>query len=98
MKNKNGTLPSLPQLPNRGTRMVDTKEAAPLKKLTPAEVCDRISKLGYSIGRRIRLYGEEMEVVSDPFLQDGLIAVRVRGGDASEQLIYLPTKILLCIR
>ena len=70
----------------------------PVKKLSPAEVCERIKKLGYTVGRHIRLYGERMEVVSDPFLQDGLIAVRVRKrGDASERVIHLPTKILLGI-
>ena len=65
------------------------------KKLTPAEPCKRIEKLGYSVGRHIRLYGEKMEMVSDPFLQDGLIAARVRTrGDTSERVIYLPTTIL----
>ncbi len=68
-------------------------------KLSPAEVCERIKKLGYSVGRHIRLYGERMEVVSDPFLKDGLIAVRVRTRhDASERVIYVPTKLLLGIR
>ena len=66
--------------------------------LSPAEVCERIKKLGYSVGRHIRLYGERMEIVSDPFLQHGLIAVKVRGKrDARERVIYLPTKILLSI-
>ena len=65
------------------------------KKLSPAEVCERIKGLGYSVGRHIRLYGEQMEVVSDPFLYDGLIAVRVRTrGDPSERVIYLPTTVL----
>ena len=68
-------------------------------KLTPAEVCERIKELGYSVGRRIHLYGERMEVVSDPFLEDGLIAVRVRTrGHGSERVVYLPTTILQGIR
>jgi hypothetical protein len=69
------------------------------KKLSPAEVCERIKELGYSVGRHIRLYGEKMEVVSDPFLKDGLIAVRVRTrGHTSERVIYLPTTFLRRIR
>jgi hypothetical protein len=68
------------------------------KKLSP-EVCERIKKLGYSVGRHIRLYGEQMEVVSDPFLKDGLIAVRVRTrGYTCERVIYLPTMVLRGIR
>jgi hypothetical protein len=65
------------------------------KKLTPAQVCERIKKLGYYVGRRIHLYGERMEVVSDPYLEDGLVAVRVRRrGDVSERVIYLPITVL----
>ena len=67
--------------------------------MTPAEVCERIKQMGYSVGQRLHLYGKRWEVVSDPFLRDGLIAVRVRmKDDASERVIYLPTKILHGIR
>jgi hypothetical protein len=56
-----------------------------------AQICERVKKMGYTVGRRIQLYGERVELVSDPFLQDGLIAVRVRRiGDASSQVIHLP--------
>ena len=40
------------------------------KKLSPAEAYERIKELGYSVGRRIHLYGERMEVVSDPLVCD----------------------------
>lgn len=54
-----------------------------------------MKQLGYCVGRRIHLYGKRMEVVSDPFLQDGLIAVRVRTiGDTSERVICLPITVL----
>lgn len=67
-----------------------------VKHVSPTEVCERIKKLGYSVGRHIQLYGERMEVVSDPFVREGQIAVRVRTrGDASERVLYLPTKFLL---
>ena len=71
----------------------------PLKETTAAHVCERLKKMGYSVGRRIQLYGERLELVSDPFLQDGLIAVRVRKrGDASDRVIYLPRMVLQHIR
>jgi hypothetical protein len=69
------------------------------KKRTPAELCERIKELGYSVGRRIQLYGQRMELVSDPFVKDGLIAVRVRtSGGGSERVLYLPSTVLQVIR
>lgn len=68
------------------------------KKATGAEVLDRIKKMGYTAGRYIRLYGKQLELLSDPFLQDGLVAVRVRKrSDAANEVVYLPTKMLLGI-
>jgi len=69
-----------------------------VKKPTPAEICERIKKLGYSVGRRIHLYGERMKVLSDPFVQHGLIAVRVRARAGSERAVYLPTAVLQRVR
>jgi hypothetical protein len=39
-------------------------------------LCERLKKLGYSQGSRIRIYGEEFDLVSDPItLRDQLVFV-----------------------
>ena len=58
------------------------------KQLSTAEVCERVKKRGYSVGRQIWLCGERMEVDLDPFLENGLVAIRVRTKrDASERIV-----------
>ena len=42
------------------------------------ETCAHIKHLGYATSRRIRLYGEDFEVVSDPFPEADGIAIHVR--------------------
>jgi len=42
-----------------------------------SDVCAHVKHLGYAISRRIRLYGEEFEVISDPFPEAGGIAVHL---------------------
>ena len=39
------------------------------------EDCERIKQLGYAASRRIRIYGEEFELLSDPFPQANRIAI-----------------------
>jgi hypothetical protein len=36
-----------------------------------AEVCASVKRLGYGVKQSIRLYGEEFEVISDPFPEAG---------------------------
>jgi len=43
-----------------------------------AEICDSVKRLGYEPAQSTRLYGEEFEVISDPFPEAGGIAVSVR--------------------
>jgi len=43
-----------------------------------AEVCAQIKKSGYAASQNVRMYGEEFEVLSDPFPNEIGIAVRVR--------------------
>jgi hypothetical protein len=70
-----------------------------LEETAAAQLCERLKKMGYSVGRHIHLYGERLEVLSDPFLHDGLIAVRVRRrGDASDRVLCLPRMVLQHIR
>jgi hypothetical protein len=42
-----------------------------------SDICAHVKHLGDTISRRIRLRGEEFEVVSDPFHEAGGIAVHV---------------------
>jgi hypothetical protein len=43
-----------------------------------AEVCATIKRNGYSQSQVVRIYGEEFEILSDPFPQDSGVAVQVR--------------------
>jgi len=40
------------------------------------EVCAQLQKMGYAQSKRIRIYGQEFEVVSNPFPQGDGIAIR----------------------
>jgi hypothetical protein len=62
---------------------------------TPAENCARIKKLGYIAGKHIDLYGEHVELVSDPFEDGDCVAVRaISGNDPTERTIDLPVTLL----
>jgi hypothetical protein len=64
-----------------------------------SEICARVRHLGYAISGRIRLYGEEFEVVSDPFPEDDGIAVRVTTkNDRKIRVLQLPATILQSVR
>lgn len=42
------------------------------------DTCRRLSRLGYARSSRVRLYGQELKIVSEPFVHDeGGIAVEV---------------------
>ena len=40
------------------------------------EVCDRLQRMGYAESKRIRIYGQEFEAVSNPFPNEDGIAIR----------------------
>lgn len=40
------------------------------------EVCDRLQRMGYAQSKRIRIYGQEFEAVSNPFPNADGIAIR----------------------
>ena len=62
--------------------------------LPPAEICAQIKKFGYAVSQKIRIYGEEFEVLSDPFPSDGGIAIRVRSRrTAQTRLLQLPATV-----
>jgi hypothetical protein len=59
------------------------------------EMCARVKRLGYEPSKRIRLYGEEFEVVSDPFPEAGGIAVNVKLKNAPGiRVVQLPATVL----
>jgi hypothetical protein len=60
-----------------------------------AEICARVKSLGYEPSKRIRLYGEEFEVVSDPFPEGDGIAVHVKPKDGrGTRVVQLPATVL----
>ena len=59
------------------------------------DTCRKLISLGYARSNRVRLYGQEMKLVSDPFPSEGGIAVEVIGADgSSSRRIKLPLSIL----
>jgi hypothetical protein len=64
-----------------------------------AEVCAGVKRLGYGAKQTVRLYGEEFEVISDPFPEAGGIAVTVRTKkNDSIRIVQLPSTVLQSIK
>ncbi|HLW83618.1 MAG TPA: hypothetical protein VKR60_00305 [Candidatus Sulfotelmatobacter sp.] len=67
--------------------------------ISAAEICDGVKHLGYAASGRIRLYGEDFEVISDPFPEADGIAVRVKTKkDSRIRVLQLPATILQSVR
>ena len=63
------------------------------------EICTRVKHLGYSASKRIRIYGEEFEVVSDPFPHEGGIAVHAKPQkDSRIRILQLPAPLVQTAR
>jgi hypothetical protein len=64
-----------------------------------SEVCADVKKLGYSVSKRVRLYGEDYEVVSDPFPEADGIAVQVTTKKNSRvRSLQLPATVLHSVK
>ena len=66
--------------------------------INEAEVCRRLTALGYGRGNRIRLYGEEFDVTSNPFSDDNGFAIEAilrRSGSATK--LRIPLSIIKMI-
>lgn len=66
-------------------------------KNTPvtAEVCAHIKRSGYAQSQIVRIYGEEFEILSDPFPTDAGVAVHVRSRRTSqERALQLPAMLV----
>src|SRR6202162_245475 len=60
-----------------------------------SDICTHVKHLGYATSRRIRLYGEEFEVVSDPFPEANGVAVHVTTKkDPRVRLLRIPVTVL----
>jgi len=71
----------------------------PKESISIAEVCVKVKRLGYCANQSIRLYGEEFEVISDPFPEAGGIAVSVRTKkNNSTRVVQLPATVLQSVR
>lgn len=58
--------------------------------------CGKMKDLGYIAGKRLNLYGEHFEIVSDPFAEGNGVAVRVISGDnPTIRTIRLPAALLM---
>ena len=59
------------------------------------DTCRKLISLGYGRSNRVRLYGLEVELVSDPFPhREGGIAVEVLDGTSPARTIKLPLSVL----
>ena len=59
------------------------------------EACARIKQLGYVASRLVRIYGEEFELLSDPFPQADQIAIRAKAkSDSRVRILRLPVTIV----
>jgi hypothetical protein len=64
-----------------------------------ADMCTRVKSLGYTVSGKVRLYGEELEVVSDPFPAENGIAVQVRSKkNPVVRILQLPATVLQSVR
>ncbi len=79
-------------MPHLSPTFLDT----PKSKQPQSRNCERLMELGYVVGRRVTLYGEHFEIISDPFIDGNWVAVRVISeDDPTIQTIRLPVSMLL---
>jgi hypothetical protein len=58
--------------------------------------CVKIKGLGFKTSTHIKMYGQRLEIVSDPFDEGDGVAVRATSGDDPEvRTLRLPTAILV---
>lgn len=63
------------------------------------EICARVKNLGYTTSGRVRLYGEEFEVLSEPFAEENGIAVHAKSKrDPKARVLHLPATVLQTIK
>ena len=69
------------------------------QSMSVVEVCARVKHLGYTTSGRVRLYGEEFEVVSEPFPEADGIAVQVKSKrDPNVRVLQLPATVIQTVK
>jgi hypothetical protein len=64
-----------------------------------ADICASVKRLGYGMSQRIRLYGEDFDVISDPFPEAGGIAVSVKDRKSRGiRVVQLPATVLQSVK
>lgn len=59
------------------------------------DVCGRIKELGFAPSKRVRMYGESFEIVSEPFPEgDGISVYAITGNDPQVRTLRLPLSVL----
>jgi hypothetical protein len=60
------------------------------------DTCLKLISLGYARSNRVRLYGKEVQLVSDPFPhEEGGIAIEVKqGSESNSRTMKLPLSVL----
>ncbi|MFZ1919209.1 MAG: hypothetical protein WAU58_16670 [Terriglobales bacterium] len=67
--------------------------------LSVVDICARVKNLGYTVSKRVRLYGEELEVVSDPFPEADGIAVQVKSRkNPTVRKMRIPATVLQSVK
>jgi hypothetical protein len=60
-----------------------------------AEICAHIKRSGYAPSQIVRIYGEEFEILSDPFPKEAGIAIQVRSRRTSQvRSLQLPAMLV----
>jgi len=58
-------------------------------------MCDRLKNIGYAISSRIRMYGEEFEVISNPYPDgEGISVEAVSKRENRTRVVRLPLPVL----
>jgi hypothetical protein len=70
-----------------------TKTSPPSAEIQ--EMCDRLKKIGYAMYNRIRMYGEEFEVISNPYPDGKGISVEaVSKRENRARVVRIPLPVL----
>ena len=63
------------------------------------EMCAHVKRMGYGASSRVRLYGEDFDVLSDPFPEDGGVAVQAKAQkDSRICVLQLPATVIKNVR
>jgi hypothetical protein len=78
---------------------MDVMTSPNIESASGSEICTQVKHLGYGASASVRLYGEEFEVMCDPFPDAGGIAVHARTKkDSRVRLVQIPATVLQSMR